>query len=206
MGVGQSEIAVASLTDLFVMLAPPSGGDDLQGISLLSISTSNLDIRFILSYFLYARPYVGIKRGIMEQVDIVVVNKNDGDTAAAACRSVGSFKHALRLVHPKSPHWACQVTRCSALTGDGMNNVMDLIHQFYDKFAGDMLAKKRASQRISWLYSESDMLLRSVVWENQRVKEFLRMAEADVTAGITSPFLAADALFKHILTAKIFHA
>ena len=79
-GVGQSEVAVADLTDLFVLLASPTGGDDLQGI----------------------------KRGIMELADLVVVNKADGDLAPAAGRAVADYKNAIHLLRPKSPAWTAR--------------------------------------------------------------------------------------------------
>ncbi|MGV3759168.1 MAG: methylmalonyl Co-A mutase-associated GTPase MeaB, partial [Actinomycetota bacterium] len=88
-GVGQSEVAVADLVDLFVLVASPAGGDELQGI----------------------------KRGIMELADVIVVNKADGDLRAAANRAAADLRHAAHLLRPKRPGGTVEVTTCSALTG-----------------------------------------------------------------------------------------
>ena len=96
-GVGQSEVAVADLVDLFLLVASPAGGDELQGI----------------------------KRGIMELADLIVVNKADGDLAAAAGRAASDLRHAVHLLRPKRPGWEVAVLTCSALTGAGIAELWD---------------------------------------------------------------------------------
>ncbi len=91
-GVGQSETAVAEMTDLFLLLLMPAAGDDLQGI----------------------------KRGIMELADLILVNKADGPLEAAAGRTAADYAHALRLMQPRHRAWNAEVLRCSALTGAGI--------------------------------------------------------------------------------------
>ena len=86
-GVGQSEVAVAAMVDLFLLLVAPGGGDELQGI----------------------------KRGIMELADLVVVNKADGDLAAAAAHTAADYAAALHLVRPRIAGWDPRVLTCSAL-------------------------------------------------------------------------------------------
>ena len=86
-GVGQSETAVADMTDMFLLLLQPGGGDELQGI----------------------------KRGIVELADLLLVNKADGEMLEAAGRTAAEYQHALRLLRPATSGWQPEVLRCSAL-------------------------------------------------------------------------------------------
>ena len=96
-GVGQSETAVADMVDMFIVLLLPAGGDDLQGI----------------------------KRGVIELADLIVVNKADGDLKATAQRSAADYQHALRMLRSPTAGWTPEVATCSALTGDGVAEVWD---------------------------------------------------------------------------------
>src|SRR5690606_18685862 len=98
-GVGQSELAVADLVDLFVLLASPGGGDDLQGI----------------------------KRGIMELADLIVVTKADGDLATAARHAATDLRRALGLVRPKHPGLTTETMLVSSPTGEGVPEVWETI-------------------------------------------------------------------------------
>jgi LAO/AO transport system kinase len=102
-GVGQSEIAVAGVTDLFLLLHSPGGGDELQGI----------------------------KRGVMELADWVAVTKADGDLLPAARRAEGELKMALHLMRPKPGRETTPVTLCSAMTGDGLDDVLDGLFEMH---------------------------------------------------------------------------
>jgi LAO/AO transport system kinase len=102
-GVGQSEIAVAGVTDLFLLLHSPGGGDELQGI----------------------------KRGVMELADWVAVTKADGDLLLAARRAEGELNMALHLMRPKPGRESTPVTLCSALTGDGLDEILDGLFQMH---------------------------------------------------------------------------
>ncbi len=131
-GVGQSEVAVADLVDLFVLVASPAGGDELQGI----------------------------KRGIMELADLIVVNKADGDLADAAGRAAGDLAHAVHLLRPKRPGWVVEVSTCSALTGAGVAELWDAIEGAHAKLVASGLEDLRARQAVAWMWSEiSDELL-----------------------------------------------
>ena len=103
-GVGQSETAVAEMTDLFMLLLLPSGGDELQGI----------------------------KKGIVELADIILVNKADGDMQAAARRAVAEYTSALHLLRAAAGGWQVPVQPCSALKGDGIADVWNLVETFSD--------------------------------------------------------------------------
>ena len=132
-GVGQSEVAVADMVDLFALLVAPGGGDELQGI----------------------------KRGIMELADLVIVNKADGDLAPAAGRTRADYASAVHLLRPKWHAWATEVLAVSALTGTGVDDVWSAIQRFCAAVSADgELARARADQATAWLWSEvGDTLL-----------------------------------------------
>jgi LAO/AO transport system kinase len=132
-GVGQSEVAVAELTDLFVLLASPTGGDDLQGI----------------------------KRGIMELADLVVVTKADGDLAAAARHACSDIRKALHLLRPHHAELVPEALTVSSTLGDGVADVWSSISKAYETLrASGELDRLRAEQARRWLWSEvSDTLL-----------------------------------------------
>jgi LAO/AO transport system kinase len=126
-GVGQSETAVADMVDFFLLLQAPGGGDELQGI----------------------------KRGIMELADLLVVNKADGDLKPAATRAAADYRAALSLIRPKSPLWTAEVVMISALTGDGVADVWQRIEAFRAVVEADgAFAELRADQARQWMWSE----------------------------------------------------
>jgi LAO/AO transport system kinase len=166
-GVGQSEVAVADMVDLFLLLVNPGGGDELQGI----------------------------KRGIMELADLVVVNKADGDLAAAAGRTAGDYANALHLMRPKWPGWTARALQCSALTGAGIDAVWAAIEEFHSTVTGDgSLERARAAQATAWMWSEVRDDLLDGFRSNHRVQALLPTLEAEVAAGTTSPTAAARRL------------
>jgi LAO/AO transport system kinase len=153
-GVGQSEVAVADLVDLFVLIASPSGGDELQGI----------------------------KRGIMELADLIIVNKADGDLAPAAQRAVADLKSAAQLLRPKRPGWVVEVRSASALTGTGVPAIWDEIERSVEtlRSTGD-LDRLRAEQSVAWMWAEVEEAL-------------LPEVERDVRAGRLAPSSGAARL------------
>ncbi len=116
-GVGQSETAVEGMVDCFVVLVAPGAGDELQGL----------------------------KRGIMELADLVVVNKTDGTLGAAATATAADYASALHLVRPKTPAWSPKVLRCSALSGEGIPEVWDTIRAFDAATASERSDRRRAA-------------------------------------------------------------
>tara|TARA_R110001592_G_scaffold93052_1_gene270476 strand:+ start:12251 stop:13216 length:966 start_codon:yes stop_codon:yes gene_type:complete len=126
-GVGQSEYAVADLVDMFTLLVAPGGGDDLQGI----------------------------KKGIVEMADLLVVTKADGDLSAAANRAFHDYRSALQMLRPESDIWRAKVMKCSAHTGDGIGAVWDAMTEFRQIMTDSgQLAAKRADQAASWMWDE----------------------------------------------------
>src|SRR4051812_7322079 len=133
-GVGQSEVKVAAMVDLFLVLVAPGGGDELQGL----------------------------KRGIMELADLVVVNKADGELASVAAHTAADYAAALHLVRPRLSAWTPRVLTCSALTGTGIPEVWEIVAEFRDAVAADLPAL-RAAQSREWMWSEvTDSLLEAL--------------------------------------------
>jgi LAO/AO transport system kinase len=166
-GVGQSETAVAEMTDMFLLLLSPGGGDDLQGV----------------------------KRGVMELADLLIVNKADGDLAAAAERTASDYAHALRLMHALHADWQPSVVKCSALKGQGMKEVWDKVQAFRKATAksGEFDTRRR-EQAKNWLWQEvSDGLLDRLKADPDLADRLARL-EAKVTQRKASPAAAARSL------------
>jgi LAO/AO transport system kinase len=173
-GVGQSETAVADMTDMFVLLLLPGGGDELQGI----------------------------KRGIVERADLVLVNKCDGELAATATRSAADYRNALRLLQPRSASWQVPVETCSALAGDGIARAWDTIVRFRDTLgASGEIAAARASQARAWLWSEMAETLVESLRDDPRMQARVAAIESAVAAGRASPRVAAQELIRIFLGA-----
>jgi len=163
-GVGQSEVAVADMVDLFLVLMNPGGGDELQGI----------------------------KRGIMELADLVVVNKADGDLAPAAGRTAADYRNALHLLRPRWEAWSAQALSCSAVEGRGVIEVWEAVADFRTKVeASGELARHRSDQAVAWLWSEIRGGLLDRFRSDPAVGDSLAGVEAEVAAGRLSPVAAA---------------
>lgn len=170
-GVGQSEVAVADLVDLFVLVASPAGGDELQGI----------------------------KRGIMELADLIVVNKADGDLHPAAQRAAADLRHAVHLLRPKRPGWEVTVRTCSALTGDGLPELWEAITEAHGALVADGLEELRARQSVAWMWSEVTETLIGSLRADPAVRDRIHAVEEAVASGATSPGAAADELLSTYL-------
>jgi LAO/AO transport system kinase len=166
-GVGQSETAVAAMTDLFLLLLLPGAGDELQGI----------------------------KRGIVELADLIIVNKADGEQAAAAGRAAADYRNALRLLRARSPNWQVPVETVSALEGRGIDTVWQLVGE-YRRIRNESgeFARHRADQARAWLRSEMAENLLALLDADPVLAARLAELEADVTAGRVLPRVAADEL------------
>ena len=169
-GVGQSETAVADMVDLFMLLLLPAGGDELQGI----------------------------KKGIVELADLVVVNKADGDLAATARHTVADYRHALTLL--RHGDWRVPVLSCSAFRKIGIDTVWDTIgeHKALTE-ANGARATRRAEQARAWLWSEIRETLIDRFRAHPAVRADLARLEAEVTAGTTIPAAAAHTLLGRFL-------
>ncbi|HHQ13963.1 MAG TPA: methylmalonyl Co-A mutase-associated GTPase MeaB, partial [Chromatiales bacterium] len=171
-GVGQSETAVSEMTDLFVLLLLPGGGDELQGI----------------------------KRGIVELADLLVINKADGDLAPAAQRTVADYRHALRLLHTRHPDWEVPVMSCSALDGSGIAEVWETIEKFREVMsANGELSRTRAAQATAWLWSELAEDLLELLKNDAGLRKRIDSLEQAVATGRTSPRVAARMIVEQFI-------
>ena len=155
-GVGQSEAEMADLVDTLCLLLVPGTGDELQGI----------------------------KRGLMEVADVVVVNKADGDRVNAANRARGDFRQALHMLPPSTPGWETPVLTASALEGTGLAEIWDAIegHRAVLEESG-LLEERRSRQREVWL----DAMIEDAALEHflarEGVTEAVQAARAAVASG-----------------------
>jgi LAO/AO transport system kinase len=173
-GVGQSETAVADMTDMFVLLLQPGGGDELQGI----------------------------KRGIVELADLLLVNKADGEMLEAAGRTAAEYQHALRLLRPATSGWQPEVMRCSALTEAGIPEAWQKVEAFRKAVGKKAIAERRARQARAWLKAElADSLMEALAHHPDLAKQ-LPALEAKVAAGSATPGAAARAILGGFLGRK----
>ena len=164
-GVGQSETAVAGMTDCFVLMQLPNAGDDLQAI----------------------------KKGVMELADLVVVNKADLDEAAAT-RARATITSALRFFGPHM-HSAVQVLQLSALKAEGIEAFWQAVSTFRaEREADGRLAARRRAQDEAWMWERIDAGLRQRFREHAAVRAALPGAVRDVTAGAVAASVAARRL------------
>jgi LAO/AO transport system kinase len=173
-GAGQSEVAVEAMVDCFLVLVGPGSGDDLQGI----------------------------KRGIMELADIVVVTKADGDLRRPADITAADYASALRLLRPKTPEWTPTVVQCSALTGTGIDDLWATVERFGEALrATDALTRRRADQSRAWMWTEVGAGLLDRVRTAPHLTDLAAGLERDAVAGRIPPTVAADRILEAFLDA-----
>lgn len=164
-GVGQSETAVADMVDFFLVMMLPGAGDELQGI----------------------------KKGVLELADALVVNKADGGNEIAAQRAVRDYRAALAMTAPANPHWVPPVLAVSAIEGTGLDQVWDQIQSYYQALAdAGELGHRRANQQVRWMWSMVDDRIREHLRENSAVAELVADLEKQVAASQVTPAAAAD--------------
>lgn len=172
-GVGQSETLVADLCDVFVLILAPAGGDELQGV----------------------------KRGIMEVADLILVNKADGDTAAAAQRTLADYAGALRLMRPRAedPEGFPLAMAVSALTGAGIAEARATIARLAAwRQAGGHLAARRAGQRRRAFEAEVRARLMDLVAGDAAARERMERLGQEVARGLRTPDEAAAEMIAHL--------
>src|SRR5215218_2429279 len=164
-GVGQSETAVADLTDCFLVLALPGAGDELQGI----------------------------KKGVLELADVIAVNKADGDNAARASAAAAEYRSALHIITPPSAIWTPPVTTISGLTGQGLDvlwrKVLD--HRAQLTAAGALAAKRRA-QDAKWMWALVHERMHERLTRDAGLRQRVPAIERAVSEGAISPTAGAD--------------
>lgn len=174
-GVGQSETAVAEMSDLFLLLLAPAAGDELQGI----------------------------KKGIVELADLIVVNKADGELIEAANHAAADYRSAVHMIRPASPNWQVPVLTCSALTGDGIGDIWEKVGEYRQAMAASgELEQRRADQAKAWMWSEIEENLIAALRAHPDVSSTVATLEADVSAGKTAAGAAARKLLSVFLGTK----
>lgn len=168
-GVGQSEIAVKQMTDFFLLLMLAGAGDELQGV----------------------------KRGIMEVADSLVITKSDGENQKNAARAKVEYENALHLFPIKENKWIPNVMTCAALENKGIKeiweNIEKYIHHTKNNFWFD---KQRQHQNLYWLHQNIKDVFEEKFYQNENVKKNLNHFENDVKNGIIPPWQAAQELWK----------
>ncbi|KRD12908.1 protein kinase [Flavobacterium sp. Root901] len=166
-GVGQSETAVHSMVDFFLLLKISGAGDELQGI----------------------------KRGIMEMADAVVINKADGDNIKKANQAKLEFNRALHLFPSKKSNWQPKVTTCSSVTKDGISEIWNTISDYFEltKESG-FFQEKRNEQNQFWMMETIDEQLKSNFYNQPDIISQLKQIKKAVQNNEISPFAAAQIL------------
>ena len=168
-GVGQSETAVHSMVDFFLLLKISGAGDELQGI----------------------------KRGIMEMADAIVINKADGDNIKRAKLAKTEFNRALHLFPAKKSGWTPKVSTCSAYTKDGIPEVWDMISEFLTLTkTNGYFEERRLGQNQYWMLETIDARLKNHFYNNPAIISLLEQHKKAVQNNEISPFAAAQFLLE----------
>lgn len=166
-GVGQSETAVHSMTDFFLLLKLAGAGDELQGI----------------------------KRGIMEMADSIVINKADGENLKAAKLAKMEFNRALHLYPEKESGWVPKTLLCSALKNEGISEIWEMISNYFESVKNNgYFQQKRKEQNKFWLMQTIESRLKSEFYANPSIKKELRNQLKALDENRTTPFEAAETL------------
>jgi LAO/AO transport system kinase len=168
-GVGQSEVAVANMVDTFVFLTLARTGDQLQGI----------------------------KKGVLELADIVVVNKADGEHVREARKAARDLSGAIRLIYPRKTLWRPPVLTMSALEGTGLEELWETVerHQKVLSEAGEFEARRRA-QQVDWTWQMVRDTVLDRMLSNPAVRKARAEVERQVLAGELTPAMAAQQILK----------
>lgn len=164
-GVGQSETAVCDMTDIFLALMLPGGGDELQGI----------------------------KKGLIELADMIAINKADGDNVKRANRTAADYRGAMKILTPRSKHWFPPVLTYSGLTGAGVPELWQKIveHRTAMNASGEFAAR-RSEQQVKWMWSMFEDRMKARLRSDVTIRAKVKQIEARVGNGSTSPALAAE--------------
>jgi LAO/AO transport system kinase len=166
-GVGQSETAVHSMVDFFLLLKLAGAGDELQGI----------------------------KRGIIEMADAIAINKADGDNLKAAKLAKVEFNRALHLYPAKASNWQPKVTLCSGLQNEGIAEIWKVIEEYLEiTKSNNYFSSKRNEQNKYWLIQTIEEQLKSDFFNHPTIKIELQKQLALIEANKTTPFVAAEYL------------
>ncbi|MBQ5593007.1 MAG: methylmalonyl Co-A mutase-associated GTPase MeaB, partial [Bacteroidales bacterium] len=168
-GVGQSETAVHSMSDFFLLLMLSGAGDDLQGI----------------------------KRGIMEMSDLIAITKADGTNVDKATMARALYANALHLFPPTESTWVPTALTSSAVTKAGLDAILEKIEEYFNLVKGNgYYKKKRREQAQFWMYESINESLKNNFYENPVIEEELKKYEESVLSGKLDSFMAAQELLQ----------
>ena len=172
-GVGQSETAVKNMVDFFLLLMLAGAGDELQGI----------------------------KKGIMEMADAVLIHKADGGNLDLAKKAKSNYQNALHLFPQSEKNWSPKVLLASSLTGMGLNQAWEMVREYEQKMKGSAFwESNRAAQRINWLEDQIQDLLGQAFLRNEKVKNILEVEKSKVKSGELHPGVLAQRLINLFLS------
>jgi LAO/AO transport system kinase len=168
-GIGQSETAVADMTDFFLALMLPGAGDELQGI----------------------------KKGLVELADMIAINKADGDNLKRAQHAAADYRGALHILTPRSEHWHPPVETYSALTGNGIAKIWQKIldHRNAMNASGDFAARRR-EQQVKWMWSMLEQRMLARLRADASTRARVRKIEIEVAEGRLTPAVAAEQIME----------
>ncbi|HYF70761.1 MAG TPA: methylmalonyl Co-A mutase-associated GTPase MeaB [Ohtaekwangia sp.] len=168
-GVGQSEVAVKNMVDFFLLLLLPGAGDELQGI----------------------------KKGIVELSDALVITKADGDNLDRARQAQAEYQHALHLLNPGGSTWRTPVMLISSLTGSGIQEIWHTMTEFKNKTtASGEFDTNRINQRLIWFEEQFHFLLQRNLTESETLQQQIKSLKEKVISQMLSPSLAAHQLLQ----------
>ena len=168
-GVGQSEVSVADMVDLFALVIAPAGGDELQGL----------------------------KKGIVEMCDVVIVNKSDGELIPAAIRTQSEYLSSLKYVRQRTHKWQIPVKRVSSLTKEGIEDLWKSFSHFREVTleTGQLLLRRKEQQR-AWLHAHLQEAVMKAFANTEGLDKVIQEAEQNVMNGVISPGSACDDVMK----------
>ncbi len=168
-GVGQSEITVRSMVDFFLLLTITGAGDELQGM----------------------------KKGVMELADAILVNKADGENVKKAQVTKSEFNRILHYLQPSTQGWTTNAYSASSITGEGIGQIWEVIEAFVKQTReAGVFHERRHKQAIKWMESMIEEYLRDVFYENEAVKQILETVEKKVLSGQHTPASGAGRLIE----------
>ncbi|MBS4194595.1 methylmalonyl Co-A mutase-associated GTPase MeaB [Lederbergia citri] len=167
-GVGQSESIVRGMVDFYLLLVLTGAGDELQGI----------------------------KKGVLELVDLIVVNKADGENVTNAKKTMHEYNQILHMFQPATTGWTTKAAMCSSLTGIGIEQVWEKIQDFIEVTQSSSVFKERRQIQIKeWLFSLIKERLETSFFSNKNIQEMLPELEHNVMNDLTTVPDAVDTLF-----------
>jgi LAO/AO transport system kinase len=167
MGVGQSEVTVRSMVDFFLVVMIAGAGDELQGI----------------------------KKGVIELADALLFNKADGHNKDAAVRAKNEYDMTLRYLAPATKGWEPHAFTCSALTGEGVPKIWQVIKRFETETKkSGVFSQRRSRQALDWVFSMIDDYLKELFYTNPEIEKELAVMKEQILEGNILPAAAADRL------------